>query len=375
MTSPFLSSHIAHIKAISDDDIPYVTAHNAAVDSEDNEEKVRIFTECIQLRPKTYNAWLGRAVALRSLGRFEEAIADLLVLSRHYPNFHGTYFHLGMIYVAQERYEDAVPILKSAVQMEATDIATWEGYAEALYGAHMTEECAAARHNAHTLQVLRGVWPYPPVHIRDVNAVAPEALWEVGRVQPQRNGALDRFCTNHCIKQRKRYTDLVLGANQISGYTYGWFRGIRDAWNCVEAMWLEREESGIRLGNTYDEHSKHALSLFDSDSIIKEMWKTDKLGGTLKEHTRNAIPILKKRSEETGVFQTGDATRNFRDIPALRAFLKRDLVPEERGRMTWRKCGHVSVLPRSICERLRRLWDLMDEFIQKVDASLLKYNA
>ncbi len=85
--------------------------------SEDNSEKIELFTKAIELNPNNTDAYIGRGVSYHNLDKIEEARKDFLKLIKLIPNHYYPQYIAALTYMSDKNYENALTHLNAAIEI------------------------------------------------------------------------------------------------------------------------------------------------------------------------------------------------------------------------------------------------------------------
>jgi tetratricopeptide (TPR) repeat protein len=82
------------------------------------DECLRVYGEAIRIAPGYSPGYWGLAYYLEQLGRSDESITVLSTLSQREPQNAGLQARIGLLYADREKYADALPFLRRALELE-----------------------------------------------------------------------------------------------------------------------------------------------------------------------------------------------------------------------------------------------------------------
>lgn len=128
---------------------------NRAFSSQNFDEAVRIFSECIELDPQNEVYYSNRAAALTGLKRYEEAIVDACKVIDLKPQWTKGHSRLGAAYFGKEEYLKAQESCAQALRLDPDNVQLQQALERAVAGV-MREE-AAGKHTfiAHKDEEVR----------------------------------------------------------------------------------------------------------------------------------------------------------------------------------------------------------------------------
>jgi lipoprotein NlpI len=165
-----------------------VTAGRAALNTEQPGEAIRLFTQAIESgelsgASEISTAYYFRAVANRTLGAFDAAVADFTETIRMTPEADYAYADRGVTYFAQHRFNEAAADFDTQISLGGVNgfSALWRYIARARGGNTSTDQLAL-----DAAQLDRQAWPavvidlfLGPVALESVRTVAAEGSVEM----------------------------------------------------------------------------------------------------------------------------------------------------------------------------------------------------
>ena len=85
--------------------------------AEEYEASLKIFDKAIEIKPDYHQAWYNRGIALRQLGRLEQAIASYDKAIEIKPDKHEAWYNKACCYALQNNIEQAIENLQKAINL------------------------------------------------------------------------------------------------------------------------------------------------------------------------------------------------------------------------------------------------------------------
>ena len=98
------------------------------------------FNNAIKLDPFYHQAWYNRGIALRGLGRIEEAIASFDYALKIKPDYHEAWYNRGKVLDDLGRYEEAIASYDQALKIKPDKHEAWNNRGNALFNLGRYEE-------------------------------------------------------------------------------------------------------------------------------------------------------------------------------------------------------------------------------------------
>jgi tetratricopeptide (TPR) repeat protein len=100
----------------------WVNAARVAVEEGDHARAIELLGKALAIDPKLPKAHYFRALALRTYGRYDEAAADLQVVTAAFPRDRVVWNALGRVRFLQRRYQEAVDAFKQTLSIDPEDV-------------------------------------------------------------------------------------------------------------------------------------------------------------------------------------------------------------------------------------------------------------